>query len=80
MCVVPRCLNDKWLTKKVLPLHNDIKVLCLNFLDFSLHLAFISYFSYGNGVRPHSFSIFVLNAKGGKLEAKSNGSNHHLSF
>jgi hypothetical protein len=46
----------------------------------SLLLALHSPFLVRQRERPHSFSVLVLNAKGGEIRGQSNWTNHHLSF
>jgi hypothetical protein len=66
--------------RRTLPLQNGIEVLCLNSLVFSLLLAFIRIFSEAVGLDHLVSPFWCLMPKGEKLEAKENGSNHHLSF
>jgi hypothetical protein len=57
-----------------------VNVSCPKFFVI-LSLPFCSYltFWWGNGVRgPKSYPVLVLNAKGGEIKAKANGSANHL--
>jgi hypothetical protein len=59
---------------------NGIKALCFKPPLFLIAFGFHSLFWCGNGVRPLSLSVLVLNAKGGEIKGQRNWIDHHLSF
>jgi hypothetical protein len=73
--------KGKWTwTMQRLPLHSDIgvfnsKFILMLYLPFALNW----HFWWGNGVkRVKNDPVLVLNAKGGEIKAKANGSANHL--